>query len=466
MSFAQVIALRHRWLELLRSGVDIFALDYDAILAAMYALSVSAEGDCYLCVPPDPGIEAAALGASESALPSTAPAEALHTFTLDSVLARSSIVLPCPAVPFGSLSSLHLPSFSTNLVSASGPVAAPCSCRLLSHKTLLWHHRLGHPPLPRLRGMHSGLLCAASHSYPFPPKNPPLQTLHMDVWGPTRINGQDRERYFLLVVDDYTQYTMVFPLRSKDEHSDRGGEFSSDLLREFCRGEGILQSLMLPASLQQNGVVERRIGLVMEVARASMIHVSAPFFRGRLQSGTLRISLTFGPVSPCRRPRLHCVGRGRLVMRRCSGSGALMPLFAILSQTSSPPVLFPASSLGFPPDALGWQFYHPTSRRVLPSQNVTFDESVPFYRLFLPYRTAPPPPPPFSLAPGPPLVDPLPPQGPAPLGAARGAASGAAASGGAELASAEAGGAEPEGAEAGGADSEGAESGDAEPEGA
>ncbi|CAI7816786.1 unnamed protein product [Closterium sp. NIES-53] len=61
-----VEAERPRWAELLRSGVAIFDLDYDAILAAMYALSVSAEGDCNLCVPPDPGIEAAALGASES----------------------------------------------------------------------------------------------------------------------------------------------------------------------------------------------------------------------------------------------------------------------------------------------------------------------------------------------------------------------------------------------------------------
>ncbi|CAI7932679.1 unnamed protein product [Closterium sp. NIES-54] len=143
-------AERPRWAELLRSGVAIFDLDYDAILAAMYALSVSAEGECYLCVPPDPGIEAAALGASESALPGTAPAEALHTFLLDSgasrcffhdsttltplsapvpvrlaepsggpVLASSSTVLPCPAVPSGSLSGLHLPSFSTNLVSTA-----------------------------------------------------------------------------------------------------------------------------------------------------------------------------------------------------------------------------------------------------------------------------------------------------------------------------------------------------------
>ncbi|CAI7803595.1 unnamed protein product [Closterium sp. NIES-54] len=414
-----------RWADLLKSRIAIFDLDLDAFLSAMYALSVSAEGDCYRCVPPDPGTADAALGASESGtLPGTAPAEALHTFTLDSgasrcffcdsttliplpapvpvrlahpsrgpVVARSSTVLPCPGVPSGSLSGLHLPSFSTNLVStaalqdamattttlggqrvsictctrtgrhlatfarrpgsslytlttvpsqvatssqvsASGQVAASCSCRLLSHQTLLWHHRLGHPSLPRLRGMHSRLLVsgllrslppllpspaqpclpcvegrqrAAPHSSSFPPTTAPLQTLHMDVWGPARISGQSRERYFLLVVDDYTLYTTVFPFRNKDQvadvlipwirtvrlqlrerfghdlpilrlHSDRGGEFSSNLLREFCRGEGILQLFMLSDSPQQNGIAERHIGLVMEVARTSIIHAAAPHF--------------------------------------------------------------------------------------------------------------------------------------------------------------------------------------------
>ncbi|CAI7934136.1 unnamed protein product, partial [Closterium sp. NIES-54] len=165
-------------------------------------------------------------------------------------------------------------------VSALGQVAASCSCRLLSHQTLLWHHRLGHPSQPHLRGMCSRLLvsgtqCAAPHSSSFPPTTAPLQTLHMDVWGPARVSGQSRERYFLLVVDDYTRYTTVFPLRSKGQvvdvlipwirtvrlqlrerfgqdlpvlrlHSDRGGEFSSNLLWDFCRGEGILQSSLVP----------------------------------------------------------------------------------------------------------------------------------------------------------------------------------------------------------------------------
>ncbi|CAI7884963.1 unnamed protein product [Closterium sp. NIES-53] len=79
---------------------------------------------------------------------------------------------------------------------------------------------------------------AAPHSS-FPPTSAPLQTLHMDVWGPSRISGQGCERYFLLVVDDYTRYNTVFPLRSK---------------------------------------VERRIGLVMEVARTSMNHAVARHF--------------------------------------------------------------------------------------------------------------------------------------------------------------------------------------------
>ncbi|CAI6001835.1 unnamed protein product [Closterium sp. NIES-65] len=155
-----------RWEELSRAGSAIFDLDYDVILAAIYAVSTSDEGDSYLCVPPDPGIEAAALGAGEaaalgasasaapgageSALSGTTSAQALHTFTLYSgasrsffrdrttltplsrpvavsladpsggpVLASFSTVLPCPVAPSGTLKGLYLPSFSTNLVSGA-----------------------------------------------------------------------------------------------------------------------------------------------------------------------------------------------------------------------------------------------------------------------------------------------------------------------------------------------------------
>ncbi|CAI7862511.1 unnamed protein product [Closterium sp. NIES-53] len=526
---------------------------------------------------------------------------ALHTFTLDSgasrcffrdsttltplpapvpvgladpsggpVMAHSSTVLPCSA---GSACvDLHVhsdgasPSYvhssarpslytlatepsqvvASTQVSASGQVAASCSCRLLLHQTLLWHHRLGHPSLPRLRGMHSRFLVsglprslpplspspappclpcvegrqhAAPHSSVFPQTTAPLQTLHMDVWGPAGVSGQGRERYFLMLVDDYTRYTTVFPLRIKGEvsdvlipwirtvrlqlrerfsqdlpilhlHSDRGGEFSSDLLRDFFRGEGILQSFTLPDSPQKNGIAERHIGLVMEVARTSMIHAATPHFLWpfAVRYATHQINLWPRVSLPETSPTLRWTGKvGDASVFRVWGSRAFV------RDTSADKLsahAIPCIFLGFVPDAPGWQFYHPTSRRVLPSQDVTFDELVPFYRLF-PYRSAPPPPPPLFLAPSPPPVDPLPPQGPAPSGvshvdplpgtaqlqvavnsgAARGAASGGAASGGAEPGGAGSegagsGGAEPGGVEPGGAESEGAEFGGAAPRGA
>ncbi|CAI7855537.1 unnamed protein product [Closterium sp. NIES-54] len=104
------------------------------------------------------------------------------------------------------------------------------------------------------------------------------------------------------------------------------------------------------------------------------------------------------------------------------------------------------------------------------SCDVTFDESVPFYHLF-PYRSATLPPPPLFLAPGPPPVDPLPPQGPAPSGVSQVdplpgtvpvevAIDSGVASGGAEPVRAEPGGAKPAGAESEGAGSGGVEPGE------
>ncbi|CAI5485135.1 unnamed protein product [Closterium sp. Yama58-4] len=318
----------------------------------------------------------------------------------------------------------------------------------------------------------------------------------MDVWGPARVRGQGQERYFLIVVDDFSRYTTVFPLRTKGDvpdvlipwirrsrlqlserfrsdfpvlrlHSDRGGEFSSGLLEAFCQQEGIEQSFTLPASPQQNGVAERRIGLVMEVARTSLVHAAAPHFLWPFAVRYAAHQLNLWPrVSlPETSPTLRWTGEAGDALRfRVWGSRAFVRDTSAdkLSRRAVPCVF-----LGFVPDAPGWQFYHPTSRRVLASQDVTFDESVPYYCLF-PYRTAPLPPPaslPRSRCrdPGEPVevaVDSSPARGAEPGGAASGGAEpGSAGSGGAEP-----GGAEPGGAEPGGAESGGAESGGAEPE--
>ncbi|CAI5986489.1 unnamed protein product [Closterium sp. NIES-65] len=382
------------------------------------------------------------------------------------------------------------------------------------------------PPLPPGPGPScvpcvKGRLRAAPHSSQFPPTEAPLQTLHIDVWGPARVRGHGHERYFLLVVDDYSRYTTVFPLRSKGDvtevlidwiraarlqlrrsfgsdfpvlrlHSDRGGEFSSGLLRAYCRARGIRQTFTLPDSPQQYGIAERRIGMVMDVALTSMMHAAAPHFLWSfaVRYAAHQINLHPRVSMPETSPALLWTGKvGNASGFRVWGSRAFV---RDLSTDKLSPRAAPSVFLGFPPDAPGWQFYHPSFRRVLSSQDVTFDESVPYYHLF-PYRNPSLPPPPLFLVPGPPPVDPLPSQGPAPSGVsqvdavkpaevagdsstAAGAEPGGADSGGAtrvgaepgdaELGSAETWGAEPGGAEPGGAEPGGAATGGAEPGGA
>ncbi|CAI7891179.1 unnamed protein product [Closterium sp. NIES-53] len=260
-------------------------------------------------------------------------------------------------------------------------------------------------------------------------------------------------------------------------HSDRGGEISSDLLRAFCHSEGIRQTFKLPASPQQNGIAERRIGMVMDVASTSMIHAAAPHFLWpfSVQYAAHQINLQPRVSLPETTPTLRWTGKvGDASAFRVWKSRAFVRDTTAhkLSSCAVPCVI-----LDFPPDAPGWQFYHPTSHRVLSSQDVTFDESVSYYRLF-PYRTASLPPRPLFLAPGTLPVDPLPPQGPAPSGVSQvdpaepvevavdsGAAKGAepvgAESGGAESGRAEPGGAEPEGTVYGGDEPARAKSGGA-----
>ncbi|CAI7876046.1 unnamed protein product, partial [Closterium sp. NIES-53] len=156
----------------------------------------------------------------------------------------------------------------------------------------------------------------------------------------------------------------------------RGGEFSSDLLRAFCRLEGIRQTFTLPASPQQNGIAERRIGMVMDVARTSMIHAAAPHFLWpfAVQYAAHQIDLQPRVSLSEITPTLRWTGKvGDASAFRVWGSRAFVR-DSTADKLSSRAV--PYVFLGFPPNAPGWQFYLPTSRRVLSSQDVTFDESV------------------------------------------------------------------------------------------
>ncbi|GKD14229.1 retrovirus-related pol polyprotein from transposon TNT 1-94, partial [Tanacetum coccineum] len=128
-----------------------------------------------------------------------------------------------------------------------------------------------------------------------------LYLLHMDLCGPMRVASVNGKKYILVIVDDYSQFTWVKCLRSKDEapdfiikflkmiqvrlkvpvrriRTDNGTEFVNQTLREYYEKVGISHETSVARSPQQNGVVERRNRTLIEAARTMLIYAKAPLF--------------------------------------------------------------------------------------------------------------------------------------------------------------------------------------------
>nr|GEX62049.1 integrase, catalytic region, zinc finger, CCHC-type, peptidase aspartic, catalytic [Tanacetum cinerariifolium] len=128
-----------------------------------------------------------------------------------------------------------------------------------------------------------------------------LYLLHMDLCGPMRVESINEKKYILVIVDDYSRFTWVKCLRSKDEapyfiikflkmiqvrlkvpvrriRNNSGTEFVNQTLREYYEEVGISYETSVARSPQQNGVVERRNQTLIEAARTILIYAQAPLF--------------------------------------------------------------------------------------------------------------------------------------------------------------------------------------------
>ncbi|GJV71932.1 retrovirus-related pol polyprotein from transposon TNT 1-94 [Tanacetum coccineum] len=178
----------------------------------------------------------------------------------------------------------------------------------------LWHRRLSHlnfgainhlaknslvRGLPKLKieKDHLCLACAMGKSkkQSHKPKSEDtnqekLYLLHMDLYEPMRVASINRKKYILIIVDDYSRFTWVKFLASKDEppnfiikflkmiqvrlnppvrniRIDNGTKFVNQTLRSYYKSVGISHQTSVVRSPLQNGVVERRNHTLVEAAR-------------------------------------------------------------------------------------------------------------------------------------------------------------------------------------------------------
>nr|GEZ72629.1 putative ribonuclease H-like domain-containing protein [Tanacetum cinerariifolium] len=117
----------------------------------------------------------------------------------------------------------------------------------------------------------------------------PLFRLHMDLFRPTFVKNLNKKSYCLVITDDYTRFTCVFFLATKDEtspilktfitglenqlslkvkviKSDNGTEFKNSDLNQFCGLKGIKREFSVPRTPQQNGIAERKNKTLIEAA--------------------------------------------------------------------------------------------------------------------------------------------------------------------------------------------------------
>ncbi|GJW45842.1 putative ribonuclease H-like domain-containing protein [Tanacetum coccineum] len=187
----------------------------------------------------------------------------------------------------------------------------------------IWHRRLGHNNFKTMNKLVKGNLvkgipskifendhsCVAcqkgkQHKASYKTKlvnsiSKPLHMLHMDLFGPTNVKSLMKKSYCLVVTDDFSRFSWVFFLATKDETSgilktfitgienqldykvkvircDNGTEFKNSIMNQFCEMKGIKREFSVARTPQQNGVAERKNRTLIEAARTMLVDSKLP----------------------------------------------------------------------------------------------------------------------------------------------------------------------------------------------
>jgi hypothetical protein len=127
----------------------------------------------------------------------------------------------------------------------------------------------------------------------------PLELLHMNLFGPSRIKSLGGNYYDFVIVDNYSRFCWTIFLASKSDtfsafekfttmsqnklntsivtiRSDHIGEFENHIFKQFCETNGIYHNFSAPRTPQQNGVLERKNRILEELGRTMINENNIP----------------------------------------------------------------------------------------------------------------------------------------------------------------------------------------------
>lgn len=293
----------------------------------------------------------------------------------------------------------------------------------------LWHARLGHPGVPvvdslrqnkfiecnKTSGSHVCQSCSLGKhvKLPFVASNSctvmPFDIIHSDIWT-SPVMSSSGHKYYVLLLDDYSNFLWTYPLSKKSEvfscflsfrtfihtqferevkniQCDNGKEFDNRHFWEFSKKNGVAFRLSCPHTSSQNGKAERKIRTINNIIRTLLVHASLPpsFWHHALHMATYLLNILPNKQLAYQSP-LKVLYQKEPSYSHLRVFGCLCyPLFPSTTinklQARSTPCVF----LGYPSNHRGYKCYDLSSRKIIISRHVIFDETqFPFAKLHNP----------------------------------------------------------------------------------
>jgi hypothetical protein len=280
-----------------------------------------------------------------------------------------------------------------------------------------WHYSLGHLSPSRLKILHSNnpqIFCdllslpcticplARNKRLPFPHSVTSsvaiFDLIHCDIWGPYSVSSRAGHHYFLTIVDDYSRYTWIHLMKSKDQtrthiqaffhfietqfsskikvlRLDNGPEFA---MSDFYSAKGVLHQLSCVESPQQNAMVERKHQHLLNVARSLRFQANLSLiFWGDCVSTAAYL------INRIPTPHLSNISPYELLYQK-PPSYDHFKVFGCLCYASTlsrnrkkiGPRAKPCMFLGYPFQQKGYKLFDLHSHSVFISRDVVFHESI------------------------------------------------------------------------------------------
>ncbi|KAK1608428.1 hypothetical protein QYE76_032101 [Lolium multiflorum] len=288
--------------------------------------------------------------------------------------------------------------------------------KLNDNSTYMWHCRLGHIGVKRMKKLHTdGLLesldfesldrCEAClmgkmTKTPFSGMmeraTDLLEIIHTDVCGPMSVASRGGYRYVLTFTDDLSRYGYIYLMKHKSEtfekfkefqsevenqrnkkikflRSDRGGEYLSYEFGMHLKKCGILSQLTPPGTPQRNGVSERRNRTLLDMVRSMMSLTDLPLSFWSYALETAAFTLNRAPSKSVETTpyELWFNKKPKLSFLKVWGCEAYVKK---LQPDKLEPKAEKCVFIGYPKETIGYTFYHRSEGKIFVAKNGTFLE--------------------------------------------------------------------------------------------